>query len=517
MLRKDATIGGYILLEKVGSGAFGDVWKAEKRTILDSNLFALKFFRPKDDSVDLVSIGKELQVWKRLKGLPHIISVIELDQYEDYVYVVSDFADGGSLEKYLNAKGDAALSEKEAVRIIRGILTGLESLHDKNIIHRDLKPDNILIMNGKHCLADFGVSREMKSQSKATGTAGTMMYMPPEAFGDVFSPQTDIWAVGVILQRMLTGRLPFPQDNQAALIGAIIQFDPEKMPDVVSSELQRIVARCLHKNPDERYESASEMKDDLRNWSTRFSSEEFITSPVIADFDSETIPELTTSKSQLHQKHTAATEVFIKRPGNEGKLSPDTSSKSIDEVEVTQYFGTGTMPVLEVENHEAISDDRDEELQAPEPQHQPAPKAQEIAPAKKSYLPWIGAGAVAVAVGLITLVIALGLLIYALSSSAPISNGNKNTTANISAGANENINLPAAAVPTPSAARSAVANNYVDPTPVPAPSKQAVAPPGQPPVVAPTVTVKAVKPTPNRKPATDRSPDCIYNGNCRNS
>ena len=331
-----------------------------------------------------------------------------------------------------------------------------------------------------------------------------------------FPRKSDIWAIGVILQRMLTGRLPFPQDNQAALIGAIIQFDPEKMPNGVSPELQRIVARCLHKNPDERYESASEMKDDLRNWSTKLSSEEFITSPAISDIDNNTNAQLN-AKSQLHQKHTAATEVFIKRAGDEGKLSPDTPRKSGDDIDVTQYFGIKTMPVYEIENHNALSGDRVKELHAPEQQHQPAQKAQEIAPAKKSYLPWIGAGAVAVAVGLITLVIALGLLIYALSSSAPISNGNKNATANISAGANENINLPGAAVPTPSAARSAVANNYVDPAPVPAPLKQAVATPGQPPVVAPTVTAKVVKPTPNRKPATDRSPDCIYNGNCRSS
>ena len=129
MLEKGKKVSEYILLEKLGSGGFGDVWKAEKRTVLDSNFFALKFFRPKKDGVDFDKIGKELAVWKQLRGLPHIISVIELDRFEDYVYVVSDFADGGSLESWLKAKPfGRASSETEAVRIALEILIGLENL-----------------------------------------------------------------------------------------------------------------------------------------------------------------------------------------------------------------------------------------------------------------------------------------------------------------------------------------------------------------------------------------------------
>jgi len=275
MIKKGDKIGEYMLVEKVGSGGFGDVWKAEKRTVLDTNHFALKFFRPKNDNlIDLEKIGKELSVWKKLRGLPHIISVIELDRFDDYVYVVSDFADGGSLEKYLNTKNDEPLSEKEAVEITLDILTGLESLHNKQIIHRDLKPDNVLIMNGRYCLTDFGVSREIKSQSKATDAAGTMEYMPPEAFENKFSSKTDIWAVGVILQRLLTGRLPFQRDNQAALIGAILQIEPEAMPVNISNELREIVNRCLKKNPELRFRSASELKAEVQNFAKTLPGED---------------------------------------------------------------------------------------------------------------------------------------------------------------------------------------------------------------------------------------------------
>jgi len=97
MLHGGIRIGEYTLVEKLGSGGFGDVWKAEKRTALDVNWFALKFFNPKEDGIEFDKVGRELDVWKQLRGLRHIISVIELDRFDDYVYVVSDFADGGSL------------------------------------------------------------------------------------------------------------------------------------------------------------------------------------------------------------------------------------------------------------------------------------------------------------------------------------------------------------------------------------------------------------------------------------
>jgi formylglycine-generating enzyme required for sulfatase activity/serine/threonine protein kinase len=266
MLKQKVKIGEYTLIEKIGSGGFGDVWKAEKRTIMDANYFALKFFRPKEDELNLEKIRKEIEVWKKVRGLPHIISVIELDKFEDYIYVVSDFADGGSLENWLKSNGGKAESEEHAVKIAIEILTGLENLHEKGVIHRDLKPDNILIMNGKHCLADFGVSREVKSQSKATGTAGTMEYMPPEAFENKFSVQTDIWAIGVILQRLLSGNIPFPQDNQAALIGAIIMFEGEKIPENISITLREIVEKCLQKEPSKRFSSVSKLKDELQSY-----------------------------------------------------------------------------------------------------------------------------------------------------------------------------------------------------------------------------------------------------------
>ncbi len=262
MLEKGAKIGDYTLLEMVGSGGFADVWKAEKRTALDVNWFALKFFRPKEDGVDFEKINKEIKVWKQLKGLPHIISVTELDQFEDYVYVVSDFAEDGSLTQRMKADDGKNCNVNEAIQITLEILTGLENLHEKGFVHRDLKPDNVVIMNGKYCLTDFGITREIRSQSAASCTAGTFEYMPPEAFdkNPSISTETDIWAAGVILQELLTGKLPYPQDNQPSLIAAILMSEPESLPESVPEELRLIVDKALKKDRKERFKSANEMR-----------------------------------------------------------------------------------------------------------------------------------------------------------------------------------------------------------------------------------------------------------------
>ena len=401
MLKKDAKIGEYILIEKVGSGAFGDVWKAEKRTILDSNYFALKFFRPKDDRIDLEKIGKEIQVWKKLKGLPHIISVIELDKFDDYVYVVSDFADGGSLEKYLESVGEQPLPETEAVKITLHILTGLENLHEKGIIHRDLKPDNILIMNGKCCLADFGVSREMKSQSKATGTAGTIEYMPPEAFENKFSAQTDIWAVGVILQRLLTGSLPFPQDNQAALVGAIVMFEPVKMPEIVHEGLREIVNKCLQKEPQKRFVDVAEMQRALRNPQGFL---EYLKPQVIPSDDEKITQSL---------KQTAKTE-FLTIPiqGNDQKTQPQ-PTEDWREVERKGQAEIAENQQQEANRQQAELDRIQRNLQAKPPKK-----------SSPNYVDW--------AVGGIGAVLILLLALVALKGLIPVITDNKTDNKNTS-------------------------------------------------------------------------------------
>jgi serine/threonine protein kinase/lipoprotein NlpI len=278
MLNVEDKIGDYILVQYIASGGFGEVWRAEKRTGVHTFEFALKFFRPKNQQgVNIEKFKREVATSQRLSGFPHIISVIEADMFQHYIYIVSEFANGGSLADWLEAdnRQGKAESYEQALNITNEILKGLEYIHQQGIIHRDLKPANILIKKGIHCLADFGISTEIKTSSRAETNAGTYEYMPPEAFdkNPPLSVQTDIWAVGVILQQLLTGRLPFEADDVPPLIHAILRTEPKPMPEDIPQTLHEIVAKALQKNRKERFQSAAEMRQALRNFLHRTASD----------------------------------------------------------------------------------------------------------------------------------------------------------------------------------------------------------------------------------------------------
>lgn len=256
-------IGPYTLISKLGRGAFGVVWLAEKRTAITTTKVAIKI--PNDEDVDLEAVRQEASLWVHASGHPNVLPIIDADIYDEQVIIVSEYAPEGSLSKWLvNHKGKAP-SVESAVEMTLGILAGLEHLHERGIIHRDLKPDNILLQRETPRLADFGIARILKTTSQSTAATGTPVYMPPEAFDGKRSVQTDIWSVGVIFYQLLTGRLPFPQTDMASLLSAIITKEPEPLPEPVSASLRSVIERALKKNLDERYKSASEMRRALRN------------------------------------------------------------------------------------------------------------------------------------------------------------------------------------------------------------------------------------------------------------
>lgn len=263
MLRAGDQIGPYTLISKLGRGAFGVVWLTERRTTITTTTAALKV--PLDDDVDLETIRQEANLWVRASGHPNVLPIIEANVYDDQVVIASEYAPDGSLEAWLKQNGGKSPSIEAAVDIVSGILTGLEHLHSRNIIHRDLKPANILFQGSTPRLADFGISRVLKSTSQSSIVAGTPTYMAPEAFDGKRNEQTDIWSAGVIFYQLLAGRLPFPQADITSLVGAILSRNPEPLPIFVPSPLHEVIARALAKDPRQRYKSAAEMRADLRN------------------------------------------------------------------------------------------------------------------------------------------------------------------------------------------------------------------------------------------------------------
>ncbi|MBV9959760.1 MAG: DUF4268 domain-containing protein [Acidobacteria bacterium] len=262
MAKSGDKIGPYTLVSKLGRGAFGVVWLAEKRTAITTTKVAIKI--PNDEDVDLEAVRHEAALWVHASGHPNVLPLIDADIYDEQIVIVSEYAPDGSLSKWLETHQGRAPSIESAVEMTLGILSGLEHLHARGIIHRDLKPDNILLQRHTPRLADFGIARILKTTSQSTIATGTPNYMPPEAFDGKRSEQTDIWSVGVIFYQLLSGHLPFPQTEITALLGAIITREPEPLPATVPAGLQQLIKRALEKEPQRRYESAGEMREALR-------------------------------------------------------------------------------------------------------------------------------------------------------------------------------------------------------------------------------------------------------------
>lgn len=261
MMRAGDQIGPYTLITKLGRGAFGIVWLAERRTTITTTSAALKI--PLDADIELEAIRQEANLWVRASGHPNVLPIIEANIYDEYVVIASEYAPDGSLEAWLNKHGGKAPSIEAAVDVISGVLAGLEHLHSRHIIHRDLKPANILFQGNTPRLADFGVSRVLKTTSQSTVSAGTPAYMAPEAFDGKRNERTDLWSIGVLFYQLLTGRLPFPQTDITSLVGAILNRNPDPLPATVPAPFGAIINRALAKDASRRYQSAAEMRADL--------------------------------------------------------------------------------------------------------------------------------------------------------------------------------------------------------------------------------------------------------------
>jgi tRNA A-37 threonylcarbamoyl transferase component Bud32 len=254
-------VGPYTLLNKLGRGSFGVIWLAERRTVITSTQVAIKI--PHTDEIDLEAIRREAQLWVRAAGHPNVLPIIEANIYDDYVIIASEYAPDGSLKEWLDRHGGAAPGVDVAVEMTRGILNGLEHLHAKSIIHRDLKPENILLQGDTPRLADFGISRAVRTGSQSATIAGTPAYMAPEAFQGKRNEQTDLWAVGAILYELVSGHLPFQGSDLPSLIGAIVTQEPTPLPEPIPLGVKNVINRSLNKEMSRRYTSASEMRAEL--------------------------------------------------------------------------------------------------------------------------------------------------------------------------------------------------------------------------------------------------------------
>jgi serine/threonine protein kinase len=261
MSQPSKQVGPYKLTNKIGQGAFGEVWLAERRTEITTTLVAVKI--PLDTEADTNLIKQEANLWVQASGHINVLPIIEANIYDGQIVIVSEYAPNGSLSQWLAQHGGAAPSVEKAIEMANGILGGLQHLHEKRIVHRDLKPPNILLQGETPRLSDFGISRVLTS-SRSGVIAGTPQYMAPEAFDGERNEKTDIWSAGVILYQLLSGHLPFPQKDATSLLGAILNREPDPLPSSVPTALQAVIMKSISKDPAQRYSSTAEMRAALR-------------------------------------------------------------------------------------------------------------------------------------------------------------------------------------------------------------------------------------------------------------
>jgi TolB-like protein/predicted Ser/Thr protein kinase/lipoprotein NlpI len=260
------TILHYKILEKLGEGGMGVVYKAED-TKLKRDV-AIKFLpgRIAANDEERERFKTEAQAAAALNH-PNIAHIYAIEETDDEMFIVMEYIGGKELKEIVEAHRDTPIPIDKIINYATQIAEGLQAAHKKGIVHRDIKSSNIMITDeGKVKIMDFGLAKlsGVGQVTRAGSTLGSPAYMSPEqAKGVDVDHRSDIWSLGTVLYEMLTRQMPFKGDYEQAIIYSILNEAPEHMAGV-APELEQIVLKALAKNPDERYQSADELAADLQ-------------------------------------------------------------------------------------------------------------------------------------------------------------------------------------------------------------------------------------------------------------
>jgi eukaryotic-like serine/threonine-protein kinase len=264
----------YRIIQEIGSGGMGVVYRAHDQH-LDREV-AIKVLTPGTiaDEAARKHLRKEALALSKLDH-PNIATVHDFDTYGGVDFLVMEYIPGITLSEKLPA---GPLPEKEVLRLGVQLAEGLSAAHEHGVVHRDLKPSNLrLTSDGRLKILDFGLAklRQPLTETAATESSlqthsisGTFPYMAPEQLeGEEIDERTDIHGAGFVLYEMATGQRPFAEVQGGQLIGALLRkppIPPTMLNPKVSAELERIIGKCVEKDPENRYQSAKELAIDLR-------------------------------------------------------------------------------------------------------------------------------------------------------------------------------------------------------------------------------------------------------------
>lgn len=259
--------GRYEIVERIGGGGMAIVYKAYD-TLLHRHV-AVKVLREQfvHDEEFIQRFRREARSAASLSH-PNVVSIYDVGQDEDIHYIVMEYIEGGTLNDIIKER--APLQAEEAVKIASQICDALDHAHQNGIIHRDIKPHNILISkSGRIKVTDFGIARAAASShiTQTGAVLGSVHYFSPEhAKGVAQGEKSDIYSLGAVLYQMVTNRLPFAGDSPISVALKHLQEDfeePRSINPLLPQSLENIILKALRKRPEERYESARAMLEDL--------------------------------------------------------------------------------------------------------------------------------------------------------------------------------------------------------------------------------------------------------------
>ena len=265
-----ATVGDYQLVEELGRGGMGIVYKAVQRSL--GRTVALKMLLRRDlaTAADVARFRTEAEAAAQLDH-PSIVSVYEVGEWDGHPYYSMRYIEGTTLSKKI---AEGTLGPRETADLLATVAEAIDAAHASGVLHRDLKPSNILIDEaGRPHVSDFGLAKRIEADMSMTHTGailGTPCYMSPEqaagSRGDV-GPASDVWSIGAILYQALTGHPPFQAGNPMDTLLAVLENDPPMPRQVnpsVNRDLEMIALKSLQKPQELRYASAAALAADLR-------------------------------------------------------------------------------------------------------------------------------------------------------------------------------------------------------------------------------------------------------------
>lgn len=262
------TLGRYHLREIIGRGGFGEVWKGYD-PLLDRPV-AVKTLRD-DKELSVSAVHGFISEGRHLAKLKHpaIVSVYDVGVEQGRAFIVSELIDGETLQSQI---GHQPVEWKKAASLVEQIAAALQVAHQANIFHRDIKPSNILMdSQGRPHVADFGLAvTEEQQLAESASTLGTYAYMSPEQLkgnSHLIDGRADIYSLGVVLYQLLTGRVPFLAKSVDQYREQVLARPPRPVRQIVENipeTIEQICLKCLRKHPEERYSTAGDLAEALR-------------------------------------------------------------------------------------------------------------------------------------------------------------------------------------------------------------------------------------------------------------